>query len=105
MPLIKTGVLRNIALLEDIIDGKVRNKKYGLCTNAHLETWSEDHKNMLRRWKYFSGSVTFPVPHKSLLDIEAYNTVNLYDRRTTYGKLRIDLAKHLVKELKLLIGE
>lgn len=102
---IETNILRNIALLEDIIDGKVRYKKYGLCTNAHLDTYSEYHKNMIHRWKYFSGCIILPVPHKSLLAEDAYDAVNLYDRRTTYGKLRIDLAKHLVKELKLLIGE
>ena len=47
-------------------------------------------------WFNFSGSVVFPVEGGSN---NYHNNRHKHDRRTTYGKLRLSLAKHCLQHV------
>ena len=86
--------------LEDYIDGgTVKEKGWGLCGNVLLDNFPS--YDVFPSWELYSGEWDYPVG-------TAYDdykrTVSKHDRRTTYGKQRLSLAKHCLawceKELK-----
>ena len=96
-----SGLHQSILNLEQYIAGtfKPTNKyktTYGLCGNViddHVDTYEH-----FESWEHFSGSPNYPVEGNGT---DYDNTTHRRnDRRTKFGKLRLDLAKHLLKELK-----
>lgn len=61
----------------------------GLLTGLFLE------------WPHYSGSFRYPVPHPTLPPLDGYwDTFDLWDPETEYGRLRLDLLDFLIKETK-----
>ena len=92
---------QSILNLEQYIAGKFKptnryKTTYGLCGNV-IDDHVDKDKHFVS-WKHFSGNTTYPVEGNGT---DYYNTAHRRnDRRTKFGKLRLDLAKHLLKELK-----
>ncbi len=93
-------LLKQVELLKDCIDnGTVVDKYWGLCYNVLLSNFPT--MDVFPYWELYSGDCTFPVGNGK---DDFMRTDNMHDRRTTYGKLRLALAKHCLawceKELK-----
>lgn len=57
-------------------------------------------------WQYKSGSCNYPVPHELLTPSGAYyNTVDLWDRRTKYGRRRWELLEFINDVLRQELDE
>ncbi len=90
---------QSILNLEQYIAGKFKPHEhkthFGLCDNVlHDDLCVYDQ---FESWEHFSGVYSYPVEGSS----EEYtDNDKKHDHRTKYGKLRLDLAKHLLKELK-----
>lgn len=87
------------------------------CAITHLKV------ELFESWEYFSGDPSYPVPFrhdqpqdeeilrlaKEFLVFSArsvyYNTDNMYDKTTDYGKLRLDLYQHIKDNIFDVIGE
>lgn len=89
-----THLYRLISLqksLQALLDGGMpRYKRIGLCgyiSRIH-------HYVDFSKWEHYSGNYDFPVPHTTL-DAETawHHTENLWDKRTTYGKLRWEFTE------------
>jgi hypothetical protein len=90
---------QSILNLEQYIAGTFKplagNEQNGLCCNViHGDLCVYRH---FESWEHFSGRYLYPV--EGTAD-EYIDNLRKNDRRTKYGKLRLDLAKHLLKELK-----
>ena len=98
--LTKIRRLTTIRNLKNYITGKFiplpSKRDYGLCDNVICEGWHAS--TYFETWKHFSGCPIFPVEGCQKAYDNSSNRRN--DRRTKFGKLRLDLAKHLLKELK-----
>ena len=93
-------LLKQIALLTAYINNKVvEEQTWGLCNNVLLDNFPSPR--VFASWELFSGDYAFPVGNGHS---DYSSTVNMHDRRTKYGKLRLSLAKHCLawceKELK-----
>ena len=95
-----------ITELTELLGGKKpEEKEFGLCHN-YLDDISTFwlHKTFMK-WGEFSGNTNFPVGTFSetvgVLDAidMYYDTEDLYDRRTKYGKARYRLAEYIRDEL------
>lgn len=78
------------------------DKSCGLCTNIlsgnvlHYQVI-----NAVEEWEHFSGEHDFPIETEVGDGSEEYYCArNKYDRRTTYGKLRANLAGHIARYLQ-----
>ena len=90
----------------------VTSREHGLCS-AVICRKGHGHSLLIRcqfifeTWKYFSGVRMYPVPsttRNGRPDLQYLETANLYDKRTKYGKLRMDLAGYVADELERLYG-
>ncbi len=89
--------LFTLTQLERVINNTMGtdDKTQGLCYYASLGGLGVNLYTIFREWKHYSGYYHYPVPSPDGA-MEAYrSTINKYDRRTEYGKLRVDLAKYL----------
>lgn len=103
-------------LKEFIETQEVREDIFGLCTNCNL-VYLDNYKDLFESWEHFSGSHAYPVPadHEIIEqyitspDYEYYNSEDgipeySYDTCKLYEgnqlKLRLSLAKHILKELE-----
>ena len=63
-----------------------------------------DLEELIPLWPCYSGVLHYPVPHPSLSSLTAYDRSAklglMWDRRTTYGKLRHDLLGWMIHQLK-----
>ena len=85
-------LVKQALMLEDYINtGACPNRDWGLCYNVLLDfNWDA----VFNRWPQFGGNACFPIESNS----RAYdNNDKKHDRRTTYGKLRLSLAKHCLE--------
>lgn len=97
---------------------KIRNegphaKSLGIC--ACISNWIPDDddqmiavcafQELVVKWEHFSGRVQFPIPHRKKMrhkrnpSIAFWNTENLWDKRTAYGRLRWELVDFLIDKL------
>lgn len=88
------------------------DKEHGICHN--LVGVSHEHSTLPVRatffsmcvdaykdWPKYSGNEDFPVPHNTHDCADAYyECINLWDRRTQYGKDRYELLNHLIQWYK-----
>jgi hypothetical protein len=79
------------------------NKDWGLCQNVLTDSrWMDTYwDDVFKSWYCFKDCVVYPIEGNQ----RAYdNNDNKHDRRTTYGKLRLSLAKyclqHVLNELE-----
>lgn len=89
----------------------VDDLRHGLCSqiivgrhNVELQSRCND---IFTTWGHYSGKRAYPVPSTIENDgpIAQYaNTNNLYDKRTKYGRLRMNLAGYVADELERLYG-
>ena len=59
-------------------------------------------------WEHYSGDRAYPVPSTTTPNTPATqyaDTNNLYDKRTKYGRLRMNLAGYVADELERLYGK
>lgn len=78
-------------------------RENGVCCNFLDDLPYAITSKMFKEWKHFSGNSEYPVPSgdESTAPEHVYHSgENLYDKRTTYGKLRWDLIKHCAKYLR-----
>jgi hypothetical protein len=96
-----------IEILERIIDTKGAGSPAGLCGSLVVaEDWDHDRiSSIWARWEHFSGDPLFPVPDPNnrwggaaVLVYEATEYGTFYAGE--YGKLRLDLARHLLTCLR-----
>lgn len=109
------GLCHNVfALIEDnITDQEVREKTEDIS------------RSLFRSWEHFSGCYSYPVPFREdqeqcmlireIVDMRcrtvtpheaAYDcSVNLYDKATDYGRLRLDLYQHIKNNIFDVINE
>ncbi len=77
---------------------------YGLCDNVIEEGFNKVLlKSYFKSWKHFSGNCIFPVEGNFVRYQEHSRTRHYLN--TKYGKLRLDLAKHILNELKKDFGD
>jgi len=101
---------------EDVDNGSFKIiRKYGICSNFyqfiidsgyHTKFFNHERKTFLehyfKRWDKFSGDSAYPVPGGE----HAYNSENVWDKSTEYGKLRWELFDFIKDEcLKVLNKE
>ncbi len=70
---------------------------WGLCCNVLDEDLN--FLLLLKSWEHFSGNIVFPVECSSRVYSTKDSRINRHNLDHKYGKLRLDLAKHLLKEL------
>lgn len=97
-----------VEILQRIVETRGDGCQYGLC--AELDNAHDYDKNLVRgvfeTWEHFSGNVTFPVPdpeHPGDPDEARYVYIHFQEGEAflgEYGELRLDLARHLLKELR-----
>jgi hypothetical protein len=85
----------------------VEHLKAGICFNLNLDKHLnfESMRRLFRKWDKFSGVSYFPVPStdSQYNVVECYTkTQNLYEGEQL--ELRIDLAKHILKQTELYIN-
>lgn len=81
---------------------KIR-KDLGICANIKDKGLKNDFIELASQWPKYSGSINFPVPHPKYPNdpLEGYfNGVNIWDRRTAYGKLRWELLNWAIATLE-----
>lgn len=72
----------------------------GLCFNTGIEMEEDDYlEGLFESWEHYSGNPRYPVPHPTLDSKAGYVTFTSF-YSGEYGKLRFDLANHLVTELE-----
>jgi len=54
---------------------------------------------VMRMWPKRSGAFSYPVPHPTIAPMIAYDTCDLWDKSTEYGRNRWELLGFLIKEL------
>lgn len=104
--------------LFDLIEDTIRNDD--ICGNT-----KNISRSLFRSWEHFSGYDSYPVPFREdqeqsmlireIVDIRhptatpheaAYDySVNLYDKTTDYGRLRLDLYQHIKDNIFDVINE
>jgi hypothetical protein len=100
--MMNTKQLKNqVKLLTDYIEyGTVVEEDYGLCDNVLRRNFPS--YDVFPSWEHYSGDLNYPVGSGYYDYNDSYG--RRHDRRTTYGKLRLALAKHCLawceKELK-----
>jgi len=69
--------------------------KWGICDNLWEAGWEHGiPAELMESWPHFSGNRGFPVPGGA----DAYwTTLDLWTGK--YGALRMDLLKHMIREL------
>lgn len=78
-------------------------KDHGICSNIKNKGLKQDFIELARQWPKHSGCISFPVPHPKYPNnpFEGYfNVVNIWDRRTAYGKLRWELLNWAIATLE-----
>ena len=78
-------------------------KGHGICVNLKDKGLKNDFIELASQWPKSSASINFPVPHPKYPNdpFEGYfNVVNVWDRRTTYGKLRWELLNWAIATLE-----
>mgnify|MGYP001183599036 FL=1 len=77
-------------------------KQHGICANLKDKGLKNDFIELASQWPKYSGSINFPVPHPKYDNpFEGYfNTINIWDRRTAYGKLRWELLNWAIATLE-----
>lgn len=97
-----TTVLENIKEFREWLENgekesSIHGLKHGLCHNIRLYLIPCNLQDFLfEEWKHFSGSYGYPVPDPSKCNDPTYlyiNTDNVYSGE--YGKLRMDLLRHI----------
>lgn len=85
-----------LAQLKDL--KKERDSTLGLCQIQHA--WVL--KKYFLRWPEFSGEITYPVPgKKGECPIRAFiEAVDMWNRRTIYGRRRWALWQFVIDELE-----
>lgn len=83
-----------------------RAVSYTICKTAPFHFMSA-FGDQVRTWPYWTGDGDYIVPvspgNKNVeLAGQAYSTKSLYNRSTTYGKLRMDLLKHIITSLEMI---
>lgn len=90
--------------LRNLRDNPSKIKKYhGICKNLKDEELEAEFSVLAIQWPKSSGSLSFPVPHPKYPNdpIEGYYAaVNIWDRRTAYGKLRWELLNWAIATLE-----
>lgn len=101
---------RLIKELTKVTTGK-HSFTYGLCTVMGAVYYSEqdyfDLRSYMKDWPKYSGAPLYPVPHPELsagLAYETYMYTGLYDKRTEYGRNRIELAEYLISRLDIKVS-
>ena len=93
---------------------RMRHRRFGICsamTRIQIEDRSfsyyissNDIEELSRLWPYCSGVEMYPVPHPTESAWAAFTNTSvhgkMWDRRTTYGKLRHDLLGWMIHQLK-----
>ncbi len=78
-----------------------RKKNWGLCN--YILPYDLDCDKYFRTWNKFSGSCTFPV-EGSQYEYQRFRLTR-HNVNTCYGQLRMELAIHVLKEIKAELGE
>lgn len=96
-----------VEILQRIVETRGAGCEWGLCAELDLaDDYDEDLiDSIFKTWEHFSGSVVYPVPYPEKPgDPKAARAV-FWDMRREggfigeYGELRLDLTRHLLKEL------
>ncbi len=94
--------------LEKFIKHKtIPNKAIGLCQNFYIGYTLNYQvtRRIFKSWTYYSGNLGYPVPStistKDPKDFYHSARTKLYQGKQL--EYRLDLAKHLVKEINLLL--
>jgi hypothetical protein len=74
--------------------GTVTNPDWGLCDNVLLYTFPT--RVVFESWGYFYIQDSYVFPIEDTPSEYSFNE-RKHDRRTTYGKLRLSLAKHCLQ--------
>lgn len=96
-----------VEILQHIVDTKGAGCMIGLCTELkRADDYDKDLVGSLfETWEHFSGSVVYPVPNPEHPGdpVEAEEICEYFKPGEgflgEYGELRLDLARHLLKEL------
>lgn len=96
-----------VEILQRIVETRGARCVWGLCAELDLaDDWDEELiDSLFKTWEHFSGCAVFPVPDPEKPgDPKAARAI--YQASThggsfvgEYGELRLDLARHLLKEL------
>ena len=88
-------LVKQALMLEDYINtGACPNRDWGLCWNVLMDGHYSYWDGAFLAWTEFSGSFSYPIEGNA----RAFdNNDQKHDRRTTYGKLRLSLAKHCLE--------
>lgn len=86
--------------LRKLRDNPSKKKRLGICDNLKDKELKREFMELAIEWPKFSGSIGFPVPHPKG-PMKGYSEVaNIWDRRTTYGKLRWELLNWAIATLE-----
>lgn len=97
---------RTIVSINKLLSGNIQFDSLGICDNISNGLFVYENSS---NWEYFTGCKTFPIPTTD----EQFNTPSQQYSYSSYknatwkgkqGELRIDLCKHLIKELELCIA-
>lgn len=78
---------------------KIR-KHLGICSNLKTVELKSEFRCLASEWPKHSGSLSFPIPHPKGPEGGYFNAINMWDRRTTYGKLRWELLNWAIATLE-----
>lgn len=87
---------------------KLRKYGGGICSCVD-DAWGKgtppklQMRLLFRKWPHYSGTIQYPVPSCKKGDNNYsafFSCVNLWDRRTAYGRLRWDLLEFMIKTLQ-----
>ena len=83
-------------LVAYIQHGTVKEPLWGLCQNVLLDDF---YKLAFDDWEHFSGYYAYPIQLDTDAYMASYNQDNRHNRRTKYGRLRLDLAEHCLAKI------
>lgn len=75
-------------------------KHLGICSNIKTLELKGEFRRLASKWPKHSGSLSFPVPHLKDPEEGYFNAINMWDRRTAYGKLRWELLNWAIATLE-----
>ena len=118
-------IRHSLEVLRMIKSGILDCRCWGICSNFKNmfgETWGTSDsyekgekcfkilEHLMRHWKHYSGSITYPVPStiKGRTAAEVYNNANkskLWSKTGNYGRMRYNLVNWLIACLYLAYQE
>ena len=112
-PYLSSHLLSIVDELESTMNGRVRNLGVGLCHNVGVKlTYSEESAwirvcpVLYKEWPKYSGIPAYPVPSSTKdPDMAYWDTDDMYDTETQYGRDRLELAQFMIDTLKAELKE